>query len=266
MYEFHYDTLSPEKLDAYLSRIGYSGERSLTKETLDALVYLHQCHVPFEDLDVFDQLAPIRLDAASLFDKVVTRHRGGFCFELNGSFQLLLHSMGFDAYSCMGRVAANRTELGELYHRVTVVRLDGKQYVCDVAMGGAMPPFAVEMSPVRQSAYGTTCWVEPLQEGWWLLRRLNEEGEPAGLSIFAPIALLFKDFEPFCRALLANADNNFRCHRVVSLRTADGYHSLRDDILTVRRGEEKREICVSPETFPQVLKEYFGLSYKEIYQ
>ena len=265
MYEFHYDTLAPQELDAYLARIGYSGDRALTKETLDTLVYLHQCHVPFEDLDVFDQLAPIRLDAASLFDKVVTRHRGGFCFELNGSFQLLLRSFGFDAYSCVGRVAANRTELGDLYHRVTVVRLDGKRYVCDVAMSGAMPPFAVELSPVRQSAHGETCWAEPIQEGWWLLRRLNEEGEPAGLSIFAPIAMLAKDFEPLCRSLLANADSSFRNHRVVNLRTADGYHSLRDDVLSIRSGAEKREIHVSPQTLPHVLSEYFDLNYEEIY-
>lgn len=265
MYEFVYDALTSAQRDAYLSRIGHSGPWALTKETLDTLVYLHQCHVPFEDLDIFDHLAPIRLDAASLYDKIVTRRRGGFCFELNGAFLLLLRSMGFDAYSCVARVAANRTDLGNLSHRATIVRMDGRQYLCDVGLGGPMAPFAVELSPVRQTAHGETHWVEPAQEGWWLQCRADEHGQTAGVIIFSTTAFLFRDFEPLCQALISNPSSSFQTHRIVNLRTADGCRNLRDGTLSVRDGAGKHEMPVPPEELPRVLDEYFGLNHTEIY-
>ena len=266
MYEFTYDALTPQQRDAYLARIGYTGDGALTKETLDTLVYLHQCHVPFEDLDVFDALAPLRLDAEGLYDKVVTRRRGGFCFELNGAFLLLLRAMGFDAYNCMARVAANRTDAGNLSHRSTVVRLDGRRYVCDVGLGGPMPPFAVELSAPPQTRLGETYWAEPSHDGWWLVRRLDENNQAAGVIPFTTTAFLFKDFEPLCQALVANTASSFRTHRIANLRTADGYRNLRDDILSVRDAHGKREIPVPPEDLPRVLDEYFGMNYSEIYQ
>jgi N-hydroxyarylamine O-acetyltransferase len=37
------------------------------------------------------------LDTDALFDKIVRRRRGGFCYELNGLFAALLRELGFDA-------------------------------------------------------------------------------------------------------------------------------------------------------------------------
>lgn len=35
------------------------------------------------------------LDPDALFDKMVARHRGGYCFELRVFFQHIMHSVGF---------------------------------------------------------------------------------------------------------------------------------------------------------------------------
>ena len=100
MFEFTFDSFSDEQRDAYLARIGFREETSVCKQTLDRLVYLHQCSVPFEDLDPVLGVDPLPLDAQSLFDKIVTRRRGGFCFELNGAFMLLLRA---SVDSCDGK-------------------------------------------------------------------------------------------------------------------------------------------------------------------
>ncbi|MGH2486980.1 MAG: arylamine N-acetyltransferase, partial [Ktedonobacterales bacterium] len=54
--------------------------------SLSLLRALHQAHllaVPFENLSIhYDQ--PITLEDATLYDKIVRRQRGGFCYELNG--------------------------------------------------------------------------------------------------------------------------------------------------------------------------------------
>lgn len=101
MFEFTFDSFSDEQRDAYLARIGFREETSVCKQTLDRLVYLHQCSVPFEDLDPVLGVDPLPLDAQSLFDKIVTRRRGGFCFELNGAFRLLLRPLASCLFLCM---------------------------------------------------------------------------------------------------------------------------------------------------------------------
>ncbi len=82
-------------ITAYLNRIGYHGPREPTIETLRALHLAHLLAVPFENLSIGIG-EPIVLDQAALFDKIVLRRRGGFCYELNGMFAALLRALGFD--------------------------------------------------------------------------------------------------------------------------------------------------------------------------
>ena len=81
-------------VEAYLARIGIDGAKEPTLAFLDELVYAHQCSVPFEDLDICEKHAEISLDIAALFDKIVTRRRGGYCFEQNALFASLLRALG----------------------------------------------------------------------------------------------------------------------------------------------------------------------------
>src|SRR5207245_11495902 len=79
---------------AYLERIGYSGS---TRPTVNVLRRLHRRHllsIPFENLDIHLH-RPIILSEAALYDKIIKHRRGGFCYELNGSFAILLKIFGF---------------------------------------------------------------------------------------------------------------------------------------------------------------------------
>ena len=77
-------------IQAYLDRIGYTGTRALTQENLTLLIRQHLETVPFENLDCWGKGAPLSNDPEVLFEKIVTRRRGGICFELNGLlFELL---------------------------------------------------------------------------------------------------------------------------------------------------------------------------------
>ena len=70
-------------LQALFDRIGYTEGGTDTER----LIRLHRCyatHVPFENIDVYND-KDISLKTEDLFDKIVTRHRGGYCFEMNGS-------------------------------------------------------------------------------------------------------------------------------------------------------------------------------------
>ena len=66
-------------VDAYLQRIGYDGPREPTVETLRRLHRTHLYAVPFENLDI-PLGRPIVLSLPLIFDKIVGRRRGGFCY------------------------------------------------------------------------------------------------------------------------------------------------------------------------------------------
>jgi N-hydroxyarylamine O-acetyltransferase len=90
-----------ETIRAYLDRIGVAGTPAADAAGLRALHRAHQLTVPFENLSI--HLAePISLDERDLIDKIVRRRRGGFCYELNGTFALLLEALG----ARVSRVAA----------------------------------------------------------------------------------------------------------------------------------------------------------------
>ncbi len=259
MFEFVYDELSPEQKDAYLERIGCPKDLPVCEETLDQLILHHQLSVPFESIDVFRGEPVIPLDRDSLFDKIVVRRRGGFCFELNGGFVMLLRAVGFDAYSVMCRVAARREVLGDIAHRATIVRLNGKRYICDVGLGGPMAPFAVEISQTRQCKLNETYWVDPLEEGWYVLRKLADDGTVGQSIVFAPQPFLQKDFVPLCAHLISKPECGFRKNRTVNLRKPDGNAALSNNTLTIRRGAVTTEETVEEERIPQVLADIFGI-------
>ena len=72
-------------VDSYLARIRWTGDRAPTRETLFSLQRAHMLCVPFENLDIHLGREIVLADDL-LFDKIVRRHRGGFCYELNGLF------------------------------------------------------------------------------------------------------------------------------------------------------------------------------------
>ena len=83
-----------EQIAKYLARIGVEGELPLTSDTLTKIVSAHYRAVPYENLDILAGV-PLDLSEDALFDKLIERKRGGFCFELNEALGTLLASLGF---------------------------------------------------------------------------------------------------------------------------------------------------------------------------
>jgi len=122
-------------LGAYLERIGYDGPLETTPEVLAALHRAHLFAVPFETISIA-RGEPIQLDPAWLFDKIVVRRRGGFCYELNGLFAELLDSLGFAVTRLAGRVYNQRGELGIPFdHLALLVKTAERSWLADVGFG-----------------------------------------------------------------------------------------------------------------------------------
>lgn len=102
------EMLNDVMTSTYLARIGWEGDAPVTRKTLDGLVYAHQCSVPFETADLVALGETPSLEMGDLYRKIVVDRHGGFCFELNKMFELLLRSVGFEVRPCLSRAVRGR--------------------------------------------------------------------------------------------------------------------------------------------------------------
>ncbi len=122
-------------LGAYLARIGYRGATGPTVACLEALHLAHVGAIPFENLDILLG-RPIRLDVASLQDKLVYGRRGGYCFEHNTLFAAVLEAVGFGVSRLAARVRHGTPEVTPRTHMVLRVDAEGSAWLADVGFGG----------------------------------------------------------------------------------------------------------------------------------
>src|SRR5689334_6809427 len=122
-------------LGAYLNRIGLDEPIPANANGLALLQRAQLQNIPFENLDIHLGLA-ISLQPSAVFDKLVMRGRGGYCFELNKLFAEALRASGFAVRSHLARVIYGRDAPGGRTHQVLVVQAEGQAWLCDAGFGG----------------------------------------------------------------------------------------------------------------------------------
>src|SRR5918996_1064044 len=121
-------------VNAYLERIDYRGPLAPSAETLRRLHVAHLLAVPFENLSIH-AAEPVVLEDDSLFDKVVARRRGGFCYELNGLFAALLRALGFHVEMLSAAVARRDGGFGPEFDHMTLLVTLEERWLADVGFG-----------------------------------------------------------------------------------------------------------------------------------
>jgi len=89
----------------------------------------------------------ISLEVEAIFSKIVEKQRGGYCFEHNKLVLTVLVELGFDVRLLMAKVIYNRDVDVARTHRVTLLNLDGEDYIVDAGFGhfGARYPVKLEL-------------------------------------------------------------------------------------------------------------------------
>ena len=82
-------------IEKYLRRIESEHLRDVSLENLKQLQANHLRLVAFENLDMMAN-RHVAMDLESTYEKVILKHRGGFCFELNQLFGWLLQQLGYN--------------------------------------------------------------------------------------------------------------------------------------------------------------------------
>lgn len=146
--------LTPDQRDAWLRRIGIDAPPAPTLASLNALITAHLEHVPFENLNSLTGRR-VAIGLPDVFDKIVHRGRGGYCFELNTLFCAGLKSLGYTVVPLAARVRWNVPEATPtgLSHMLLRVEVAHESYIADVGFGGPTPDRALPLSlPVDDAA------------------------------------------------------------------------------------------------------------------
>ena len=246
---------------AYLNRLQVDAPEQTDFEYLDNLIYIHQQKVVFENMDSYEFHKPVSLEIPAVFEKVVTNHRGGYCFELNTLFTQLLKDLGYHAYGCMGRIVRNKTEVPPVLHRVNVVELDGKKYFYDVGFGGPMPAGLLLIEDgFSRTMHGETYHMKKTDEYWWTVSRTTSSGEIENVLQFYPMPQHNVTFIPNNEYCGCCPDSIFTQIPFLNRRTADGSIGVMGNTLTIIENGTvtKTEIHDKHELY-EIMEKYFEL-------
>lgn len=246
-------------VETYLARIGYKGSLEPTLATLTNLHRAHLRSIPYENLDIHLGQR-LSLDEAEIFDKLVTRKRGGWCFEMNGLFAWALRELGFQVTLLGAKVErVGKPPRERPDHLALAVALD-RSYLADVGFGdGLLEPLPLEVGSYRQ---GFLDYALMRSGERWVFCNQPYGAAPKVSFTLEPYQL--EDFAEMSRLLQTSPESGF-VRSIVSARfTPEGYTDLRGATLrTVTAAGIEKRILESAADFGGVLKDTFGLELSE---
>jgi N-hydroxyarylamine O-acetyltransferase len=268
--------MSEPRLAAYLARVGLDAAPAPTSEGLGALLAAHRRAIAFENLDI-PLGRGIRIDSDSVFDKLVTRRRGGYCFEQNRLLADMIALIGFKVRPLLARVRLGPPDVVPVRSHVTLlVMLDGAPWIADGGFGGSDVPALPLMDGAQAgSPDGAAHRLRKVGDvgtlsGEWLLERAgphaatdgraqpHEDWQPQYSFDLAHVAP--DDLEQCNHWTATRPGTRFTTLQIASIVLPDGFASLTDRVLTVHQGGEKsvREIA-DPGDYARMLRALFNL-------
>ena len=249
--------LSLVQIEQYLKRIALDRPLPPTAQTLSAIQWAHLHTIPFENLDICPLGQSFSLDIHDIYDKVVTRQRGGFCFELNGLLAELLESLGYQ----VERMAANFADVPDpdpFDHLVLMVTVpdDGSRWYADVAAGRVNPDRPIPLDDVSADGQRRTRFAD----GRWIAEGVGEDGAWNPILSWGLDAHPLSAFQSRCTLFQTHPESFFRQGAMCTILTASGRVTLakRTLITTVNGGRSEREL-ESNDEIAALLRSIYGI-------
>ncbi len=243
------------EVQAYLARIGYSGSMRRDISSLQALVRAHLHSIPFENFDIHMRV-PIVLEEQHLFDKIIHRRRGGFCYELNTLFAALLRALGYRVEFVSGRVWRQGRYGPAMDHMALSVWVSDTAYLVDVGFGEASFGPLRLAAGVSHQARGQRYALQRMDRSQLLFTFENVRGIRKRYAL-NPMSCRLEDFSAMCLHHQRSAQSWFTRERICILLTDKGPRRLMDGSLQLE-GESPQQI-EDPNQILKVLKSEFGI-------
>lgn len=244
---------------AYLRRIGSAGKTPVNARILSRLHRQHLQTVPFENLSIHLG-EPVVLDESALYDKIVRRRRGGFCYELNGLFAALLRGLGCKVTLLSARVARAAGGFGpEFDHLLLLVELD-RRWLVDVGFGENFRT-PLDLDAAGPQVQGSRAY-QILRKGrHHVLQERDAAGRWNDAYRFTLQPRKLTEFAEMCRYHQTSRHSHFTRNRICSLATSAGRKTLSGMRLieTGRNGARRERRLADEGEYRRMLLERFGV-------
>jgi N-hydroxyarylamine O-acetyltransferase len=246
---------------AYLRRIQYDGPRNPSPEALRLLHRQHLFTVPFENLDI-TLGTPIQLDPERLYEKIVVRKRGGYCYELNGLFHDLLEALGFTVDMLSAQVRRDDGGFGPEYdHMLLRVSLEDP-WLADVGFGESFVDPLPLLAGVSKFENGKRFGAAK-ENGFWQLFKQDKGGRVV-LYRFSDVARRLSDFGDMNEYQQTSPESGFTHRRICTRATPDGRITLAGmRLIVTREGQREERVLEGKEELSQCLRDQFGVEFDE---
>ena len=238
----------------YLRRLGIDDPGPPSAEGLRRLHAAHVERIPYEAIEI--QLGrPTTIDPHDSAARIVDRHRGGYCYHLNGAFSLLLRQLGYTVTWHRGGVQ-NRSDPEPVgatgsHLALTVHDLPDRTrrnptgaWLVDAGLGDALhEPLPLLPGTYRQGPFTYALKPSQVEPGGWRFDH-DPRGTFVGMD-FRPGRATIDDFLERHRFLSGSPQSPFVRTSSVQRRDAHGVDMLTGCVLQ-RLGE--------PEHDPQTLE------------
>ncbi len=246
----------------YFERIGLSPDLDIAHNEafLSKLQYHHVISVPYENLDILNGI-PISLDINDIYNKIVVRHRGGFCFELNALFRGLLEELGFSVKSYFARYWRGEKDIPLRRHHVLTVDTADGLFVCDVGIGQVAPRYPLSLEAGKIQIQGNESYRFEYEGLYgWVLYELRHGSWEKYFS-FTEDEALQNDFIQASFYCEKHPDSPFNKDIIVALKTPDGRKSLSGRCYKEFLGSELVAAVenADDEVLEDILKRHFGI-------
>lgn len=246
---------------AYLERIGIDHIPAPTVESLNKIQRAHLFSVPYENMDIVSGI-PLSLEVEDLYEKIVVRRRGGYCFELNELYGWLLRQLGYGVDDYFARFLRDEPEIPKRRHHVLRVTVPGEAaaYLCDVGVGTGSPTYPIVMIEGAEQEQGTARYrlVRRPFLGWVLEE--VKRGKWVDVFSFTEERQLPKDYIAisfFCEHAEASPFNKAP---MVAIRTETGRKTLDGNQFRLFDGDEVAVHDAADKVErDRLLEEWFGI-------
>ena len=251
------------QIQQYLRKLQLNDfEPAVNLATLTKLQDAHLKYIPYENFDSLNGKIT-SLKRQDMFNKVIMHNRGGICFELNGLYNWLLESLGFDVTSYSARFIDKMETYQLRRHRVMCVALGEKRYLTDVGVNSESPRVPLEITEGLIQSDGISQYKFTRSEFWgWLLLQKERGKIWKRLFGFTEEPQIDKDFITASFWCDAHPDSPFIKSKKLSIFREDCNITIRSNYLKFYLGgrvKYRYKINTGAE-LKEILWEYFGIN------
>lgn len=242
-------------VEDYLRRIKAVRPEQPDLAGLRHLTERHLLSVPFENLD-YHLDEEIFMDERVL-DKIVTRSRGGGCYEVNPALSFLLTALGYEVDILPGWVHRPGGVLGPfLGHLALRVKADGEDWLVDVGFGrNSRFPLRLASREVQSDPHGEY-QLHDVGDG---VIDVYLGGKPLYRVADRPVQI--EDFAPTLWWYRTSPDSSFLQGLFCSIRTPDGLVTLKGNTqMSMVAGEQRsKQTLAGEQEALEAYEKYFGI-------